>query len=287
MVRIFEDARLLAAGVDWITATAKDVEPCERLLKLGREAQTLQEGYGYFGRRAGFQGYSGYGVEGCFVGTRGDGACLRASGSIAHRLAADIARIPVNITRLDLHITVQFDEDRKDYARAFMEAYRHESKRENGDTKRRTQLVDADCDGSTAAFGARSSAFYARLYDKGREDTRSYALGTWRIEGECKRSLGQAAFEALAEHSFSPEAVIAMMRNQFRARGVQIMVQSPLSLDALVIPRAVTDVERRLAWLERVARPVVRALHDAGHDAAATRALYGWMMPDATGSDEG
>lgn len=280
MVGIFADARLISAGVDWITATAKEVDACEQLLSLGREAQTMKEDSGFFGRRAGFQGYTGYGVEGCFVGTRGDGACLRVSGSTAHRLAVDIARIPVNITRLDLEMTVQFDADRKEYASAFMEAYRDDARRTSRNPKRRTQYFDADSDGSTAAFGARSSAFYARLYDKGREAPEQYPVGAWRLEGEYKRGLGSLTFERLAEYGFEPDAIIAMMRSQFAKCGVGIMVDSKMALDSPVLPRAKTDVERRIAWLERVARPVVIALHNAGHAKEAADALYGWLMAE-------
>lgn len=280
MVTLLTGSRVVSVGVDWITATAKEVGACEQLLDIGHQALKTNEGCGYFSRRQSFRGYTGSGGEGCFVGTRADGVCLRVSGSIAHHRAADIARTPANITRLDVQVTVQFDTDRKDYAHEFVKAYRAVAKRADADTKRRSQLIDADSDGSTAALGSRSSAFFGRIYDKGREAREEYPIGTWRIESECKRELATPTFRRLAEHGFSRDGIISLMVSQWRKRGVLLDLETNADVDEPLVPRVRTDVERSLQWLGRVAQPVVRRLYDAGYGKEVTYALFGWLMAE-------
>lgn len=283
MVTIFTGARLVDVGVDWLTVTASEVHECESLLSLGGSIISEKQECGYFSRREGFQGYTGYGAAGCFIGRRRDGVCLRVSGSTAHRRAVDIARIPVNISRIDLQLTAQLDGDQKDYAHEFVKAYRAEPRGTIGAHKRRTKLVDADTHGTTAYLGSRTASFYGRVYDKSRESNGEYPKGTWRAESECKRKLALPLFRQLAEYGFSREAIMALMVSQWYKRGVKLDFDVSLSIDEPVIPRERPDVQARIDWLTRVAQPVVRALHDAGYAGEAAHALYGWLAPEGEG----
>lgn len=274
------EAKLVDAGVDWITCTAKEVETCEEIVRIGQETLEHKEASGFFGRKQGFQGYLGYGVEGCFYGTRADGACLRVSGSTAHRLAGDIAQFPVHVSRLDLQLTVQFDGDESTQAEILVREYRREHRGEAGATKRRSQHIDTGDDGSSANFGKRTAAWFGRVYDKSRESDGAYPVGTWRVESECKRKLGDACFDTLKEHGFSRESIIGLIKSQWRKRDLLIMVPSSLGVEEPIVPRVTTDVERKLAWLRKTVQPVVRELHQAGYHQEATEALYSWLLTD-------
>ncbi len=70
-----------------------------------------------------------------------------------------------------------------------------------------------------------------------------------------------------------------MIRSQFLKRGIDIAVREGTVIDEPIVPRVVTDVERRLKWLRETVQPVVRALYEAGYEAEAADALYGWLLP--------
>lgn len=280
MVTILDGSRVLGVGVDWMTVTAQEVTVCEQLLKLGEAIRTSREVCGFFSRRQGFQGYMGYGVDGCFIGTRADGVCLRVSGETAHHRAGDIARIPANITRIDLQATVAAPDVTKDYAHELIEAVRADTAGTVGSHKCHTQYIDSGDNGTSAYIGQRAAAFYGRVYDKARESGGKYAAGTWRIEAESKRRLAGAVWRELCERDVRREVIAGLLAAQFRKRGIRVVLPDAVVLDEPQVPRVASDVERRLRWLRLVVQPVVKRLHDAGYSVEAAEALYGWLMPE-------
>lgn len=286
MVPIFGGGKVMDAGVDWITATGKEAETCESLLSIGQTLATLQEGCGFCGQRQHFQGYSGYGAEGVFYGTRPDGACLRVSGSLAHLQAAAIARVPAHISRVDLQVTVLLGEAREGLAHELVNAWRADRRRAAAAAQRRSELIDTGRHGSTAGFGARTSALFGRVYDKHKESTGAYPAGAWRAEVEVKRKLGSAIFGRLAGYEFSKESVIGFVRQLWARLGVELEIPGALAVDVPVVPRQTTDHERKLLWLRTTAAPVVRQLHEAGRGADAASALYSWLMNEGDAGEQ-
>jgi DNA relaxase NicK len=280
MTAILGDATIIDSGVDWLTVTTSDTEKGEKLIGIGEELCSGLSDSGSLLKKTGFQGYTGYGAESVFYGTRPDGVCLRVSGSIAHQTATAIALVQPNVTRIDLQITARRGTDDAEHARRIIDQYRAESTGTDGRTQRATQLIDSGSTGSTVMVGKRTAAWYGRYYDKSRETAGRYPPGTWRVESECKRRLATPVFERLAEYSFDRGAIASMVRSQWRRAGIHVHMRDNWELESPIVPRVTSDVERKLAWLRKVASKVYRELYEAGYQDEAANAMFDWLAPD-------
>lgn len=275
------NAAYKGAGVDWITATSHDEAVCRRLQAIYVSIADAARASGFIQKKSGFQGYSGFAIESTFFGTREDGACLRVSGAEAQRAAMSVADAGANVSRVDYQITLELPEDKPQLARELVDDFRAERGRKTGAAELHTQLIDSAGSGSSATFGARSASWYGRIYDKHRESHGGYPPRYWRVESECKREQATASFYRLAEYGLDETAVGAFVRGQWERRGILIPMRTRVEIPEPIVTRVTSDVERKLAWLERVARPVVKELHDLGYAAEVSDKLYGWLAPDA------
>jgi len=281
LVTAFYNAEVLEVGIDWITATGKEGDTCELLATIAAEARTGAEECGFFTRRLAFQGYAGYGGEGWFFGTRPDSACLRLSGSTAHRLCRDVAMVDCHVSRFDAQVTLRDTTVGPDYARQVIDAWRNDTRGKASVDKLRTKLVDAGMDGTTAYFGAKAAARHSRIYDKHAESQGTYPPHTWRCEAEIKRQLAGPAWERITGVDFDRGFLLGFIKGWFAHQGVHLTFQGGVPLEVPIVTRVTSDAERKLEWLKKTAQPVVRQLCEAGYSAQVADALYGWLMPEA------
>ncbi len=281
MVSVFAGCKVVEAAPDWITATGKGAEQCESIVQIGESILAERQGSGYYGAKAGFQGYRGFGAEGCFYGIRQDGACLRVSGAIARQACESIRDAELHVTRFDLQTTVQLNKDAVRLARRLVDDVRREHTGKSGGSQRATKLIDAGSNGSTAYFGARSAPLYCRIYDKHRESAGTYSAGAWRAEAEYKRALATATFKRAGEQDYRPSICASLVRASLARCGINLLYATLSDEKLPQVPRVQTDVERQLAWLRDTVAPVLRKLYSAGYHDEATNALYAWLMPEA------
>src|SRR5687767_13499902 len=159
-------AKLIECGVDWLRVTTAETRCQSELSKMWEQLCQEQLGSGGIITEASRLGYTGTSVNGCFFGSRADGAMLDLPGHIASEWWPAVLGTSANVTRLDLQCTIQTDEYEVDYggtmAQYAMQARAHLEGR-NWAAVRHLQAFGK---GDTVTVGSRTSEKYGRIYDK-------------------------------------------------------------------------------------------------------------------------
>ena len=282
--------KLFAAGSDYVRLTCKDAdasaELADRMGALGR--RFLDEG-NYLDEKAYVLGYRGWSCGPVFFGERPDGVMVQGS-SVGSDLVVTVAQgLPVHPTRVDLQVTLEYPDDRRDVGRLVADqhqAWRLSEQASGWMVPRPPRLIDGYGAGDSCLIGARSSEGFGRAYDKHREACEKYRdrvnrfrermgvypLGTWRQEVEFKGSQAEQVYERLSGSESYSGVAVGMVKRWFEDRGVLV----PVAADALSPVKTIkhkSDVERSLAWIRDQVHPTVVKLIDLGYRAEVLHAL--------------
>lgn len=220
-------------------------------------------------------GYDGFRVGGCFTGTRDDGCYIQLTGAHANAGYAELFDPNAHCSRLDVQFTVKY---RKEYKNVASNAYRaiNRHNRTLPVTKRRTPQHIRKPDGSDTLYcGKRSSTHYGRIYNKGMESRGEHYVNAWRWEIVYKNRLatriaGQVPINGEARARWAFDSSIAWWENYgIKPHGLRYrpVVLAP---KPEVNP---SDVETRLAWLERQVKPSIAWLTERGYRDRVLQAL--------------
>lgn len=262
---------IMHAGVDWITATATDQRVMDRLWATMHGMQQGLAERGHIRSAWRWRGYEGSSCGGTTVGVRADSVFAQATGATASWAWLPMVGQPVNVTRLDVQVTVQDvppQVDLADIEWQRMEA--HSGKL--GRQRTRARYLTRPC-GSTLYIGSPKSEVRIRLYDKAAESKGEYPVGTWRYEVQARDGVAGAVAAGLAASNGDPLACVATVYEHCRTRGLQPRFQ-PASGGVLgVVPRTRTDAERTLRWLREQVRPAVERLVRDGYATDVSEAV--------------
>lgn len=269
-----EQYELVTGAVDYLTLTTTK---CRDTASLEPTYSVLANGLherGHTERAWNFQGYSGGAIGSLAYGTREDGACLRASGHLAHLVFLRTMGLGVNVTRLDLQLTFTRKGPRNEAlcdARASATA---RAKRNKAGRAWAIRFIDGHGDGNSTYFGSRSSRIYGRTYDKTAESKGDYPPNSWRRELELKREVAYAT-HAILERSASLEQTIAeLVVGQYASWGISL----PLAITTATRPPTyrpeLTTLEQKLNWLQRQVRPTVQQLMAASYTTEVVERLF-------------
>jgi len=262
--------RVIAAGVDWITCTAKRSGLGEALWSCG---DALLRQYAEVGEDVALwkgNGYRGWSNGGIRLGARSDGCILSLSSTKCAKHWKEALSAAENCSRLDLAVDVHLDPVVLSLARDVYVNVAHVPLRAGRPVKR-TLIVSSD-GGSTAYIGSRVSELYARVYDKGVEQ-KSAARGTWwRFEVEIKGSRAAAVAEELQQTVAPAQQSLAMVADFFRSRAA---LHLPSSNTATFAKGRLepSSIEKQLLWLSRGVRPTVQVLIERIGPARVAQAL--------------
>jgi hypothetical protein len=246
------------AGIDYLTVTTRSPDQRGDLERLGRSLVAMEELSGNREREWTYKGYVGQTCGSATWGVREGDALLRCSSGLADDVAGDALRLAGNVARLDLAVTVRYENHNQpslpdEYRRACVRA------KELGGVQCVGAIVN-NRSGRTLLLGSRTSSRYGRLYDKEHESKRPEYEGCWRWEVEYK---GTAANQVAATARDLPETTplaLSGVHAFFTGRGLA----PPWAPDHDVkVPRLrhpTTDAERQLLWLQHQVRPVVQRL---------------------------
>lgn len=207
-----------SAGVDWITATAKEGSSRWNMTEFARHQRERFMDAGTTIKQAYRLGYDGWQADGFFYGQREGGTIVVASGATAHDVHRSLIGIADNISRLDLQVTVSTPVDRPHLgAQAYAVLKGGSPSRVH---TRNCSLITTHPQGETCSIGKRSSDFYGRIYDKATEAKLGPARTVWRYEVEAKR----LAARRWADRIFRAQAPTALSQSLvfdwFTSRGV-------------------------------------------------------------------
>lgn len=276
---------LVEAHVDWLTATSPTGPGAIELFDLGARILAANVEKGNTSRTTSFEGYHGTFSEGCFIGYRTDGCCIRLGGQLARYWWRDVARKASNISRLDLAITATCEPDNPEYPGQVWDSLPDKPRR--GGRPAEYSLIQSRYGGQTLYCGRRASEHFGRIYDKHRESKGQYPPGTFRFEVEYK---GQAAKEVAAylkEQADSEYRIVGVVRRRLGDWGVTLPVSDP-SWDWRETPIIVrTTNESRYKWLKEQVSITVEKLSTT-YSAADIREALGLKAGtiDAYGEDD-
>lgn len=262
-----EACQYVSAGCDWLTLTAKSDEGKENLYagSLLLRDRAAREGQLFRTWRA--NGYVGWAADHCVWAERRDSHIVRLQSAWAQTYAASFLACAENVPRVDYAVTVKLAQADTQVAKRLYLALLSHPKRGGRPTV--NTLVESTNGGSTFYLGRRSSANFARVYDKGVESGTAAAGSLWRYELELKDPVAQSSVAEFQREGASVVWVAAFVHSWFASRGVAC----PWSIDRNVslpeTPRE-SSAQRKLEWLRRSVRPLAMELMEVfGREAVA------------------
>ena len=262
---------IVDSGIDWVTMTAPE-GAVGRGLKLHAEALWYAErergeicgpwsGLGYHGEKSGPVAF----------GTRYDGVIMIVSGCDAGDAFNKCYVDGVQLSRLDLQVTVRYDPARP---RLTQDQYRAAINKSKGERRNCGLRIVIDSEGgSTVYVGSRSSQAFGRLYNKRAESKLAHYDGCWRWEVEWKGDSARATGTFLRDDGDWRNRVAEIVCQFYILRGLD---PPPFQLGAglPVYPiRPPTSVERQLEWLRTQVKGTVDELRAEGQSEEVLAAL--------------
>jgi len=251
------------AGIDYLTCTLREDDVnLAKMVSIGHKLQKVEISEGNTLKAASVQGYDGTICGGVFVGESYQGAMVRVSSASANEALAALKVVSPKVTRIDLQVTVWYDEDpfsliRREYERAYADAAVADKRARREVT--RHEKIDG---GFTVNIGSRTSNYYGRLYDKWRESKDDAYAHSLRYEVEIKGERATQAYAALkASKDKQALKICSFVGEWYAARGIRVPFLFQVGeMDLSPIKREKSDTARRMKWLETQVRHTVLEL---------------------------
>lgn len=251
------------AGLDWITMTLPVGAVGDQLwLNKGLRCLDNIVDEGYELQYRDLLGYSGVGAGGSFVGTRIDTHMMQFSGRHADAFFSEVYRYDAHISRLDVQVTVKFDEMPKDVARKGYRDAISENETIPAGRRRKIWLIVGSDGGDTCYVGSASSDARGRLYNKEVQSEDTNYTRCWRYEVCLKNGQATSCARSISKRVAD--------RTQFCSDFVAIWyekrgIEAPWTFDAeaAIVPplkTLPTDIERKMNWLKHQVSPTVKYL---------------------------
>lgn len=277
-------------AVDWLTATTKNDRAGMHWLALYHSFAQASKGEVQKEWKA--LGYSGFGLPGLSWGYREQqGYLLIARGETAEDIWENIRPAHINVTRLDLQVTVKLSSpDREVVKRGYDAFVSYNAGKQRSVTRIKSHGPRG---GETLYVGSRQSSQMGRIYDKGALiGEEKYTL--WRYEVELKKPLSLPTFTAIYE-ALSSDPTGKEPKRQMRgyiwqwfdARGV-VPLFAPGDGDVVIETASrVSTAEKKIAWLSTQVKPTVLRLIELGLAREVLTALgINGMGPVVTDRDD-
>lgn len=271
VVRMDSSTTVVSAGIDWLTVTASEGKQRDLLREYGVEMlmDDAKKGNKVYPFR--LRGYEGGSTKRVQVGERGPSVLVRLMGNIADSEWPEALALAQGCSRIDLQVSVRQEPFDKDLAIGHWQ-----QAKVNADIEGRPCQYDLYARknaGSTLYIGDRASRFFARMYDRYAKTKDDADMGVWRYEVEAKRERASQVAGLLQQASSPPDLTRAYVYGHFARRGVPPIWPEDAPFRPDPLHDEPTDAERSIAYLGRVARPVLERLSSWGRLGDGLRAL--------------
>jgi hypothetical protein len=254
----------VAAGIDWLTITAKGSDSRGRLFDESVRLKKVNEQLGYGAKPWTWKGYRGYMAGSLRWGTRDDSDIAILSGQDAFNNWFEFGQLAENCTRLDMAVTVSLKNPLLNVGGACYDWI--EKNPDLIDKKRLYTLINNTAGGQTLYVGSRASDQFGRVYDKGIEAQYEDEPGKlWRFEIELKARRAKAVLDRLMEvedRAWIPNSIQETVWWWFDTRDVAPLWNrfGDTHVIPLLVEAKMTDDECTLRWLSTQVRPGVGRL---------------------------
>jgi DNA relaxase NicK len=267
--------KLIEASVDWLSITVKDARCAGRLASIWQTICATETRRGGVISIKSRLGYDGASIGGSFWGLRTDGWLMVLTGKIAAQYFSAVYECGVNITRLDLQVTVEHDVYEPDAAeRAVLAAFGHRGSAPNRNWPKIRHLRSFG-EGDTATIGSRQSQKYGRIYDKQKEQRNGSYERCWRWEIEYKSDYAKLVAAQLYAPSHGLLSIASIVRSQFAEWGFDLSIPDSV-VDLPTVPTGTfSDTDKTLDWLAKQVSPSVARLLQNGVDKALLYSILG------------
>jgi hypothetical protein len=257
----------LRSGVDWLSLTLGTEDPynAEWRLKFTRYLESLTNaGYRLIPRA--MLGYSGISAGNCFVGAREDGYLMQATGYHAEAAFNDMFHPNASVPRLDLQVTVKFDEMPTNIVDDGYEQSASANRELPLSRQRKIWKIVGSSGGETLYIGSWHSSQYGYIYNKEVQSEDPAYTRCWRYEVRLKHEYAHTIYRTIERWGSSRQIFIAAFVSEwFGNRGLVVPWTSDDIGDILpIVKTRPSDVERSLEWLERQVKPTIQRLVDLG-----------------------
>lgn len=218
MQKFSRDTKRIESGVDWLTMTTSQPHRKESWRQAYDAISTEQLKAGAIEKPGGVHGYTGHTLGHLFIGERPDGVMCRLSSSWAHHYGWMFDPSCVHTTRVDCQVTTELSYAYQHLA-SDIYAFVSKARPKNGRPVTASLLVN-NKGGATVYIGSRSSAWYARIYDKGVESGTREPGVLWRWEVECKADAAQMVAGALYDRDGVGDNALEVVHTFFDRHGV-------------------------------------------------------------------
>jgi Replication initiation factor len=252
---------VIESRCDWLTATASNFAQHQSLLYVGEQLGADDEKRGDRIETWGFQGYRGFQTSSVRYGYRDDGAILILSGETAGEYIQHVATVAEHFSRVDYCVTAVDEEERIAPPVDYWDKWPYFGSRAGGHPG--LTRIQNSVGGSTIAIGARSSAYYARCYDKTAESKGVYPKRSWRWEVEFKRHASEAEHHTWRKGPLGQGAIRAIVAREFVRQGFMVPWTRDDPNPRAAPPPRQHDADRALEWLKEQVGPCVAWLCEA------------------------
>jgi DNA relaxase NicK len=258
----------VTAGVDWISASLgrEEIDNQTWLYDAIHALEAVQS-YGNTYKRRSLLGFDGWESGGCFVGSNEVRHYAQFAGKYAHDAYHYLEHPKVNVSRIDLQVTIKYSEEllregRYQYAKAV-----HHNKALHQARQRKIHLYAGSDGGDTVYVGSPSSDTRGRIYNKDKQSGDKAYQRSWRYEvvlrnHYCGRLFHQLIHEVDAINTIIVPSVV----EYYRERGINILGLGDMGGRAISPPKQPrSDVARKLAWIRAQVVPTIRKLAELGY----------------------
>lgn len=266
----------LRSGVDWLAMTIGTDEAYNVQWRLNATRRLeLMADSGYTIKPRAMLGYIGVAASNCFVGGRDDGWLVQFTGFHADEAFDETWHPKANISRLDLQVTVTYDEMPLTIIDDAYEQSTSANSELPKERRRKIWKIVGDNGGETLYLGSWKSEQYGYIYNKEVESEDPLFTKSWRYEIRLKNDIARQAYQKLClPHDERHQMIALLVAGWFAKRGVTVPWTVSDVGDILpIVKTQPSDIERSLWWLERQVRPVVQRLVDAGFMDQVSQAL--------------
>ena len=262
----------LEASVDYITITTNDQGHMEA---LGAFLEETKEEFKSAGNRVQplkLHQYDGVQVGPLYYGYRlKESLMVRVSGQFADECWDILVENAVNVTRLDIAVTFEYNQVDMQYVRTLYEAV--EKKTAGNDITQDYGLRLNLNHGDTLYVGRRKSDWFGRVYDKGAEQG-GFQGTKFRFEIETKKRVATPlARQLLAGRGSYRNHIVSIVEQWFTRREVDVPFTSGEVAEMPQSKRRPSDDERYLQWFRHSVARRLKGLIEKGHGAEIAEML--------------
>lgn len=266
---------LYECGVDYITATATRTRRQTVLREVGEELVAMEAAAGNEVKRWHGLGYHGRGAGSASYGVGAQGVLVRASSGLAAENWRRLVQWSTNVSRIDVQATILTPFGPDEYLQErWEEARRHWLDHQH---LREPRLRSGVNGAETIELGSRQSDRCGRIYDKGKETKLDHYRDCVRFEAEFKGVIARGVSQELLRKEPTGASVLPHVLGFFRKQRVTLELETHVPA-FIKGSRPASDRSKKLVYLERSIRPLVKNLICAGdaHEVFKALGLLEW-----------